>query len=55
LFRKLGCDEALFREGDISQTAVHRQEPVAGNLFAAMFVVADRPWNPQQPEISATH
>lgn len=41
LFLKLGCREALFLDGDISQMAVNPKEPVQGNRFAAMFVVAE--------------
>lgn len=41
LFLKLGCKDALFLDGDISQMAVNPDGPVASNRFAAMFVVAE--------------
>lgn len=41
LFLKLGCKDALFLDGDISQMAVNPDQPVASNRFAAMFVVAE--------------
>ncbi len=41
LFLKLGCQDALFLDGDISQMAVNPDQPVASNRFAAMFVVAE--------------
>ena len=41
LFLKLGCRNALFLDGDISQMAVNPEKPVASNQFGAMFVIAD--------------
>lgn len=41
LFLKLGCKDALFLDGDISQMVVNPDGPVASNRFAAMFVVAE--------------
>jgi uncharacterized protein YigE (DUF2233 family) len=41
LFLQLGCRDALFLDGDISQMAVHPAGPVASNRFGAMFVVAE--------------
>lgn len=41
LFLKLGCREALFLDGDISQMTVNPDQPVASNRFGAMFVVAE--------------
>lgn len=41
LFLKLGCKDALFLDGGISQMAVNPDGPVASNRFAAMFVVAE--------------
>ena len=41
LFLKLGCKDALFLDGDISQMAVNPTKPVSSNLFGAMFVVAE--------------
>lgn len=41
LFLKLGCQDALFLDGDICQMAVNPDGPVASNRFAAMFVVAE--------------
>ncbi len=41
LFLKLGCKDALFLDGDISQMVVNPNQPVASNLFGAMFVVAE--------------
>ncbi len=41
LFLSLGCQDALFLDGDISRMAVNPDQPVASNRFAAMFVVAD--------------
>jgi len=41
LFLHLGCKDALFLDGDISQMAVNPQKPVVSNRFASIFVVAD--------------
>ena len=41
LFLKLGCKNALFLDGDISQMAVNPEGPVKSNRFAAMFVVVE--------------
>jgi uncharacterized protein YigE (DUF2233 family) len=41
LFLKLGCKDALFLDGDISQMALNPQAPVPSNRFGAMFVVAE--------------
>jgi uncharacterized protein YigE (DUF2233 family) len=41
LFLVLGCKEALFLDGDISQMAVNPDGPVDSNRFGAMFVVAE--------------
>jgi uncharacterized protein YigE (DUF2233 family) len=41
LFLKLGCKDALFLDGDISQMAVNPDKPVASNPFGAIFVVAE--------------
>jgi len=41
LFLKLGCRDALFLDGDISQMAVNPVGRVASNRFGAMFVVAE--------------
>jgi uncharacterized protein YigE (DUF2233 family) len=41
LFLQLGCRDALFLDGDISQMAVNPERPVPSNRFAAMFVVAE--------------
>lgn len=39
LFLKLGCRNALFLDGDISQMAVNPKEELRSNRFAAMFVI----------------
>lgn len=41
LFLSLGCQNALFLDGDISQMAVNPDKPVESNQFGAMFVVAE--------------
>lgn len=41
LFLKLGCRNALFLDGDISQMAVNPTQPVTSNQFGAMFIVAE--------------
>lgn len=41
LFLKLGCKDALFLDGDISQMAVNPAGPVASNRFGAIFAVAE--------------
>ncbi len=37
----LGCDNALFLDGDISQMAVNPTGPIRSNEFGAMFVVSE--------------
>ncbi len=41
LFLKLGCKNALFLDGDISQMSVNPHKLVSSNRFGAMFVVAE--------------
>ncbi len=41
LFLKLGCKNALFLDGDISQMVVNPEKPVMSNQFGVMFVVAE--------------
>lgn len=41
LFLKLGCKNALFLDGDISQISVNPNKPVSSNRFGAMFVVVE--------------
>lgn len=41
LFLELGCKDALFLDGDISQMEVNPGGPVKSNLLGAMFVVAE--------------
>ena len=41
LFLKLGCKDALFLDGTISQMAVNPDKPVQSNQFGAMFIVAE--------------
>lgn len=41
LFLKLGCKNALFLDGDISQMSVNPDKPVSSNQFGVMFVVAE--------------
>lgn len=41
LFLKLGCRNALFLDGDISQMAVNPLKPVESNRFGAIFVIAE--------------
>lgn len=41
LFLKLGCKNALFLDGDISQMSVNPNQPVSSNRFGAMFVVVE--------------
>ncbi len=41
LFLKLGCKNALFLDGDISQMAVNPDKAVSSNQFGVMFVVAE--------------
>jgi uncharacterized protein YigE (DUF2233 family) len=41
LFQSLGCRNALFLDGTISQMAVNPKGPIESNSFAAMFVVAE--------------
>jgi uncharacterized protein YigE (DUF2233 family) len=39
LFLKLGCRNALFLDGDISQMSVNPDKPVESNQFSAIFVI----------------
>ena len=41
LFLKLGCNNALFLDGDISQSAVNPTKPIQSNQFGAIFVIAE--------------
>jgi uncharacterized protein YigE (DUF2233 family) len=41
LFLHLGCKNALFLDGDISQMAVNPAQPVESNQFGAMFFITD--------------
>jgi uncharacterized protein YigE (DUF2233 family) len=41
LFLELGCKNALFLDGTISKMAVNPEAPVKGDLFGAMFLVAE--------------
>lgn len=41
LFAKLGCRNALFLDGDISQMAVNPRGPALSNPFASIFVVVE--------------
>lgn len=41
LFLQLGCKDALFLDGDISQMVLNPDGPVESNRFGAMFVVAE--------------
>lgn len=41
LFLKLGCRNALFLDGVISQMSVNPDKPVVSNQFGAIFVIAD--------------
>ena len=41
LFLQLGCQNALFLDGDLSQMAVNPQKPLESNRFGAIFVIAD--------------
>jgi uncharacterized protein YigE (DUF2233 family) len=41
LFLSLGCKDALFLDGDLSQMLVNPSKPEASNLFGAMFVICD--------------
>jgi len=41
LFLKLGCKNALFLDGDISQMVVNPDKMVSSNQFGVMFVVAE--------------
>ena len=41
LFLKLGCQNALFLDGDISQMAVNPPKPLECNQYGAMFVVTE--------------
>lgn len=41
LFLKLGCRDALYLDGDISQMQVNPPRPTASNLFGTIFVIAD--------------
>jgi uncharacterized protein YigE (DUF2233 family) len=42
LFLKLGCRDALFLDGDISQSVANPDKPVQSNRFGAMFVIAEK-------------
>ncbi len=41
LFLQLGCRDALFLDGDISQMAVNPSARLKSNLFAAIFVITE--------------
>ena len=41
LFLQLGCKNALFLDGDISQMSVNPDKPVSSNQFGVMLVVAE--------------
>jgi len=41
LFLQLGCKNALFLDGDISQMAVNPDRPVSSNQFGVMLIVAE--------------
>ena len=41
LFLQLGCQNALFLDGDISKMVTNPTKPIETNLFGAMFVVAE--------------
>ena len=41
LFLTLGCKDALFLDGDLSQMALSPAAPVESNRFGAIFVVAE--------------
>ena len=41
LFLRLGCKNALFLDGDISQMLVNPDKPASSNRFGVMFVVAE--------------
>ncbi len=41
LFLELGCQDALFLDGDISQMAANRAGPVESNRFGGIFVVTE--------------
>lgn len=41
MFLSLGCKDALFLDGNLSQMLVNPSKPVKGNLFGAMFVICD--------------
>jgi uncharacterized protein YigE (DUF2233 family) len=41
LFLSLGCRDALFLDGDLSQMLVNPPKPVESNLFGAVFVICD--------------
>jgi len=41
LFLELGCQDALFLDGDISQMAVNPEGPVESNQFGAIFIVTE--------------
>jgi uncharacterized protein YigE (DUF2233 family) len=42
LFLKLGCKDALFLDGDISQMVVNPEKPVPSNQFGAMLVIVSQ-------------
>ena len=41
LFLKLGCNNALFLDGDISQMSTNPKKPIHSNFFGAMFIVTE--------------
>jgi uncharacterized protein YigE (DUF2233 family) len=41
LFLKLGCRQALFLDGDISNMICNPEKPVQNNPFGAIFVIAE--------------
>ena len=41
LFLQLGCQNALFLDGDISKMVTNPDKPVETNLFGAIFVIAE--------------
>lgn len=41
LFLNLGCRDALFLDGSLSQMAVNPDRPIPSNLFGSIFVVAE--------------
>lgn len=41
LFLKLGCRDALFLDGDISQAVTKPDKDIRSNRFAAIFVITE--------------